>query len=215
MRREWLGDTFDHIKGSVIRTCEESIAKDIHVLPMVTDSPLWPDTDPAWDCYAWVVSRDKDAILNKNESFAFLRDARLRLRQQYDNWLALRQHYFENLQRFTGDLFLDPDTGIAFQDVEAAYHRGRPKRHDHAYVHRRELEQLTKDNERLLIVYQHKHQGNPLGYLAATKERLKQSGLNSFGYSLTHASMIFICRSSARLAALSAWLEGVDRTLAA
>lgn len=55
MRREWLGDTFDHIKGAVISACEESNANDVHVLPMITDSPTWQTKDPAWGSYGWVV----------------------------------------------------------------------------------------------------------------------------------------------------------------
>jgi hypothetical protein len=207
MRREWLGDTFDHIKGSVIATCEESVARDIHVLPMVTDDPPWPTSDPAWDCYGWVVCRGPILILNKNMPFAFVRDTTLSLRQQYDRWLTIRQAYFANVKDFRGDLFLDPDTGIAFPDVEDAYSKGRPKKNDHAYIHRHELVEMTQGNERLLIVYQHKHQGNPLGYLEATKKRLEESGLHSFGYSLTHASMVFICRSTERLRQLQQHFE--------
>ncbi len=225
MKREWLGDILDHVKGSVIKACEDGNAKDVHVLPMITDRSPSAQDDPAWNCYAWVMGRDArrnpKVFLNRDRPFAFIR-----AEVSNADWLALRQDYIRRANAsFTGDLFLDPDTGIASPDVEKAFLKGRPKntvrrtRHgnretnDHAYIHRAELASLTEGTDRFLIVYQHKHQGNA-DYLAATLERVGQirlSGgqyLSCFGYSLTHASTIFICRSPARLEELRNHLEG-------
>jgi hypothetical protein len=50
MRREYLGDSLDHPKRTVIAVCAECNEKEMRVLPMVTDAPTWQQDDPAWDC---------------------------------------------------------------------------------------------------------------------------------------------------------------------
>jgi hypothetical protein len=213
MRREYLGDSLDHPKRTVIAACEEYNQTEMRVLPMVTDEPTWVQGDPAWECYAWLLGLVRDStpreelILNKGLPFTFTRDDSLSIRQQRERWLSQRRAYFDSVADYRGDLFLDPDTGLGFQHSETAHKDGRPNRNDHAFVYRRELEQLTKDNDRLLVIYQHKHQGNAAGYLDEAKDLLSESRLTSFGYMLTHISFSFVSRSGDRLARLQQYFE--------
>src|SRR5438874_31371 len=101
MRREYLGDSLDHPKRTVIAACEECNQTEIRALPMVTDAPTWDQNDPAWECYAWLLGLVKDSvprnesILNKGLPFTFTRDGVIPVRQQRESWLAQRRHYFD------------------------------------------------------------------------------------------------------------------------
>ncbi len=207
MKRKYLGDSLDHVKRTVIAGCEEAGAAGVHVLPMVTDDPTWPPDDPAWDSYAWLLGLDRKFLRNVGLPFAFVRDRSLKPKEQKARWISVREAYFAAAGGFDGDLFLDPDTGLAFGGVEAAYLKGRPKPKDPAYVHRHELEKLTAGTDRLVVLYQHKHLGDPEGYLDKAKERLGEKGLESFGYWLTHISIMFISRSAARLKPVRSYFE--------
>jgi hypothetical protein len=108
---------------------------------------------------------------------------------------------------YVGDLFLDPDTGLGFPSAEAAHNEGRPLANDHAFVYRSELARLIGNSNRLIVVYQHKHQGQPNEYISTAKVLLNELGLASFAYSLTHISFLFLSRPGDRLTRLQRFFE--------
>jgi hypothetical protein len=93
MNLEYLGDALDHWKGSLFEYLQsEGVIRDLMVDPMATDGDQWT-----------------------NEDFAlYARLLRVRLEQviRHQAPLADRASYFAEI-REEGDLFLDPDTGIA------------------------------------------------------------------------------------------------------
>jgi hypothetical protein len=84
MNLKYLGDAFDHWKGSIIELLSGSLS-DIHVDPMLTDIDIWKPSH--------------------FETYAKL------LRVPFDNIIRYKSTY-ENIKD-EWDLFLDPDTGIA------------------------------------------------------------------------------------------------------
>ena len=128
LRREFIGDALDHWKGSLIRFLEsESLLENLAVVPMITDDLPWGDADIS------LYSRLLNAIGNK------------RILLSVKSFSGERRNYFTAV-RHTGDLFLDPDTGIATgaanrQHVEAA--------------DLKLLADLDERRRRLLIIYQH------------------------------------------------------------
>jgi hypothetical protein len=128
MNLNYLGDALDHWKGSLFKYLQrEGVLCHFAVDPMASDQAQWVETDFAiYRHLLWV---------NENQLI------------RHQSTLADRQRYFLEI-RHTGDLFLDPDTGISTGWVK--------KKIENKYIKPQEAASLlhTQD-DRLLVVYQH------------------------------------------------------------
>lgn len=124
MNRKFLGDALDHWKGSLFQSLQAAdLLQDFAVDPMATDARPWKPGDFT------VFTR----LLHVNPSQIVPHRATLRDRAKY---FAEISHH--------GDLFLDPDTGIATGRVKLAH------------VSPSEIgDLLDARTNRLLLVYQH------------------------------------------------------------
>lgn len=93
MNLEYLGDALDHWKGSLFEYLQsERVVRDLVVDPMATDADQWSDDDFA--LYACLLRVSVKQII------------------RHKALLADRSSYFAEIRQ-SGDLFLDPDTGVA------------------------------------------------------------------------------------------------------
>ena len=129
MKLAFPGDAHDHWKGSLFESLQQSsVLRDFAVDPMASDWSDWKPEDVL--LFTRLLRIDKSQLIPHNVC------------------LASRMQYFCEIKH-TGDLFLDPDTGIA---------TGRVKE-DIWYVRPAEIELLLRDSDRLLAVYQHGARG--------------------------------------------------------
>lgn len=127
MNLEFLGDALDYWKGSVfLRLQKGGILKDFSVDPMLTDPEDWYAAD--FELYADLLQIRPNQILPH----------KIKLRED-------REEYFAEVMH-TGDLFVDPDTGIALRGGSYA----------EKYIRVREVHQLLGEKlPRILCIYQH------------------------------------------------------------
>ena len=128
MNLKYLGDALDHWKGSLFEyLAKEGVLREFAVDPMASDLLPWTEVD--YSLFARLLRIDKFRIIRHHVT---LRD---------------RPRYFAEITH-TGDLFLDPDTGIATGRVT--------KRH----ISPLEVASLLeKPKDRLLVIYQHNARG--------------------------------------------------------
>lgn len=171
-----LGDALDFWKGSVIGALAGwGHLHDVHVLPMITDSPIreeWRDRHFA--LYAALLRVGQERIL----------------RQDVDFTAATRAEYFHT-GLDVGDIFVDPDTGIEPTT------RGGTK-----HIRRQEIAMLLPEEaRRIVLVYQHAYRKDD--YAAATLKQIVADdclrGCRAFAYKGGSVSMIFIARDATRL----------------
>jgi len=118
----FLGDALDHWKGSIFESLQRGgILRHFAVDPMASDLSQWTAEDFA--LYARLLRIDRGQILAHSQS------------------LVDREAYFQEI-RHTGDLFLDPDIGVATGRCSAKH------------VAPREIATLLQA-DRLVVVYQH------------------------------------------------------------
>ena len=127
MHLQYLGDALDHWKGSVFEHLQESGAlRDLRIDPMASDLAAWEPED--WLLFARLLRVRPEQILHHDHPLD--RD---------------RARYFGEIPS-SGDLFVDPDTGIATSRVKSA----------RQYLFPAEVRSLLSANpNRLLVVYQH------------------------------------------------------------
>ena len=127
MNLRFLGDALDYWKGSVfLRLQKGGILMDFSVDPMLTDPEDWQAVD--FQLYADLLQIRPNQILQHKR----------KLRED-------REEYFAEVMH-TGDLFVDPDTGIALGYAS----------HAEKYIRVREVHQLLGENlPRILCIYQH------------------------------------------------------------
>lgn len=130
MNSKFLGDAFDHWKGSLIqRLLSEGLLENFSVEPMITDVKPWDEN--TMSTYIRLLNLTNDhQIINRRRIFS-----------------NKRKKYFQNI-RHRGDIFLDPDTGIATGKASQKH------------IQITELKKLLEDNrKRILLVYQHAARG--------------------------------------------------------
>jgi len=127
MNLRFLGDALDYWKGSVfLRLQKGGTLKDFSVDPMLTDPEDWHAVD--FQLYADLLQIRPDQILQHESKL------------QED-----REEYFAEVMH-NGDLFVDPDIGIALRDTS----------HAEKYIRVREVHQLLGGKlPRILCIYQH------------------------------------------------------------
>ena len=125
MNSKYLGDALDHWKGSLISALsQKKLIRNIVVEPMITDATAWLRED--LNTYKRLLNLDSTrSICHGNSTF-----------------LGKRDKYFTKLLK-VGDVFLDPDTGIATGDASKVH------------IKISELGKLIIDSDRVLMVYQH------------------------------------------------------------
>lgn len=126
MNLEYLGDALDHWKGSLFEYLQnEGILRDFAVDPIATDRERWTQADFA--LYARLLRINRRQIIRHQAS------------------LSMRGRYFAEIMH-KGDLFLDPDTGIATSGASPIA----------KYIRPREVALLLHSAaDRVLAVYQH------------------------------------------------------------
>ena len=126
MNLEYLGDALDHWKGSLFEYLQsERVVRKLMVDPIATDGDQWTDDDFA--LYAFLLRIELKQIIRHKVP------------------LAARASYFAEI-RHQGDLFLDPDTGIATNGASPVT----------KYVKPTELAVLLQScGTRLVAIYQH------------------------------------------------------------
>jgi hypothetical protein len=126
---KFLGDALDHWKGSLISILSSKmLIRNVTVEPMITDVRLWSKED--LETYRRLQKLESTSpICHRQSTFSGRRD-----------------EYFDGVPE-GGDVFLDPDTGIATGNG------GR----EHVKV--LELGKLLSKSDRVLMVYQHSARG--------------------------------------------------------
>lgn len=177
MNRTHLGDALDFWKGRIIGCL---LAADLLHEPRAVLMP----TDWPWR-QAGVLAYARFLRLPSGEHVVGLE----RFTHQG------REAYFEQIAQLHGDIFLDPDTGIA---------RANPSE-KHVTVD--ELDQLAcSDESRIMLVYQHRLRETD--YIQDYLGRLAARGFACFAYDGGVVSMFFISRSEQRAQAVAEHLMG-------
>jgi len=109
--------------------------------------------------------------------------------------LSDRKRYFAEIAH-TGDLFVDPDTGVATGRVK------EPKR----YIRPGEIAQLLEVPDRLLVVYQHVQRQEVSARVDAVRQKLEEAvpELQWCSYESGTVAMLFCARSKQRTSAVAA-----------
>jgi hypothetical protein len=109
--------------------------------------------------------------------------------------LASRERYFDEIVQHKGDLFLDPDTGIA---------TGKEKNFQH--VRPAEIKILLRDPDRLLAVYQHGARGGKISQRVARVCCVLDgqiAGCKWSSYESGAVAMMFLSMSNQRVATVT------------
>jgi len=171
MNLKYLGDALDHWKGSLIqRLSNQGHIIDLHADPLITDDRSWNDEEIT--VYSNMLNIGKNRILNSSKVFR-------------GNIVG----YFSS--SYSGDLFLDPDTGIA------------TGQRNYKLVSVGELKSLLNINtNRVVSVYQHNAQGMIM------TERVNQvikhihkniPGIFSTSYESATVAMLFLSYNKKRI----------------
>lgn len=130
MNSEYLGDALDHWKGSLLSLLlHKGLIRNVLVEPMITDAQPW-DVDDI-DTYRRLLSLGAGCTVCHGQSI----------------FTGSRNDYFNGVPQ-NGDIFVDPDTGIAVNDASRKH------------IKVREIERLLGQSDRVVMVYQHSNRGD-------------------------------------------------------
>lgn len=173
MQLQFLGDALDHWKGALFQHlfCE-NLLKELYVEPMITDNRVW--TPKELNTYVKLLHlKNVDRIIHLDRIFT-----------------GNRVDYFNSIE-YLGDLFLDPDTGIA---------TGNATRRLIKVI---ELDLIMKNNpDRVLSIYQHTRQGIKMsGRVTEVTNCLFKNlkDISCTSYEGTMVAMLFISRNKKRI----------------
>lgn len=174
MNLRFLGDALDHWKGSLFESLlKAQVLRDFAADPMASDLESWQQED--FKLYARLLRITPAQIIGHR---ATLED---------------RAKYFGEISH-RGDLFLDPDIGIATRGM-----KGKPR----CYVKPSEIGQLLDGPfGRLLIIYQHVRAQRVASRVNDVLDTLRQE-IGSFSwcsYESGTVAMLFLARVRARAA---------------
>jgi hypothetical protein len=178
---EFLGDALDHWKGSIFESLlQASLVRDFAVDPMASDQEVWQLGD--FTLLARLLRVDRSRLI------------------PHQVGLADRKRYFAEIAH-TGDLFVDPDTGVATGKVK------KPK----CYITPGEVATLLEVPERLLLVYQHVQRQEVSERVDAVSHKLEEAvpELNWCSYESGTVAMLFLARSKQRTSAVAAHFTSV------
>jgi hypothetical protein len=141
MKKEFIGDALDHYKGSILKLLSsDDLLENLAIEPMITDDNAWtPDEISLY--LRLLCAPENTQIIHKGKPF-----------------LGNRKKYFAEINQ-TGDVFLDPDTGVTTSKVSPGH------------IKATELNIILNEdrmNKSVLIVYQHNAIGRKF------EERIKE-----------------------------------------
>ena len=171
MNSKFLGDALDHWKGSLISILSSKrLIRNVVVEPMITDVRPWSKEDI--ETYRRLLRLESTSPICHGES----------------TFSGKRDEYFDGVPE-DGDVFLDPDTGIATGNG------GR----EHIKVF--ELGKLLAKSDRILMVYQHSARGSFHERLLKIKDRVSRDicGVHCTTYESGRVAMFFISIDSYRI----------------
>lgn len=180
MNLEYLGDALDHWKGSLFEYLQaEGLLRGFAVDPMATDRDQWNEAD--FSLFARLLRIKRHQIIPHEAS------------------LLARAQYFGEIVH-AGDVFLDPDTGIATSGSSRTA----------KYVRPRELATLLRSARgRVVAVYQHVRAQKTCvrvdGCLAAVAKEIDAVGWCS--YESPTVAMLFLCDEDMRTREIARALE--------
>ncbi len=178
MKLEFLGDALDHFKGSVFEALQSSnILENFLVDGMISDIDNWAPEHLS--LYAKLLRVKRHQIVEHK--------AHLDIN---------RKSYFDEIPQ-SGDLFVDPDTGIKTSPVNEVQ----------KYLKKEELFSLMKNQkQRVVAVYQHKSRkdlrlrvDDVLKYL-----RLGDPNCKCLSYFAGNVALLFFCFQLDRIEAIRA-----------
>jgi len=174
MNLAFLGDALDHWKGSLFESMRQAgVLKDFAVDPMASDLVAWQAAD--FSLFARLLRIDAYQII------------------RHDCGLGDRVRYFAEI-RHSGDLFLDPDTGVLTG-------RRPSKRH----VGPSEISSLISDSDRLVAVYQHVRAQRVCDRVNDVRRALQaaMACCHWCSYESATVAMLFVARNAERTSAVA------------
>ena len=171
MNTKFLGDAFDHWKGSLISFLSiNRLVKNVVVEPMITNDSKWSKED--LETYSRLLKLESSSQICHGQS-TFSGD---------------RETYFDALPK-NADIFLDPDIGIATSTA------GKKR------VRVAELEKLLVNADRVLIVYQHSARGFFYKRLIQIGDRISRDipNVHYAVYECGRVAVFFISLNKARI----------------
>ncbi len=171
MNLKYLGDALDHWKGSLFEYLDNAgVLRGFAVDPMTSDHPKWKKPD--FSLYAQLLRVKNTQIIPRRST-------------------TLYRRRYNGVTSHSGDLFLDPDTGIATGPVTQK----------NQYIMPREIASLLPEStDRLLAVYQHVSRQKVSSRVGVVIDRLTEK-IDGFGwcsYESGTVAMIFISRHPSR-----------------
>lgn len=184
MNRKFIGDAFDHWKGSVLGDLvANGQLSDLRIEPMITDLQSWCEKD--FLTYARLLKLSSlECIIRHDDSFK-----------------RPSGTYFDSIDSH-GDVFFDPDTGV--KD-----HGGKPK-HIKTTEIQKVLDEDTRRN-RVLVVYQHSSRKKFAERLEEVTGLLRSRipKVQALVYECGQVAMIFISYDAKRIASIKERLAGI------
>jgi hypothetical protein len=170
MNSAYLGDALDHWKGALFSYLGgRHLLGDLAADPMLTDPDKWYHADFA--IYARLLRIPKSRVIQHTISITQNRSA-----------------YFEEISH-RGDIFLDPDVGIATSRV----------RNQSQYVQVREIDRLlSPSGDRIVVIYQHIRGCKARERVDVVVGHLP-SGCSWSSYESGTVAMLFIARKRGRV----------------
>jgi hypothetical protein len=168
----YLGDALDHWKGSLFEGLQRAeLLNEFRIDAMSTDSDMW--NAGHYNLYSHLLRIEPTQLIQHTER------------------LENREAYFKEVPR-SGDLFLDPDTGVASCEVR--------KKTQYLFPH--EIHDLLSDDDkRVLIVYQHVRAQSVSARVYNVMTALTQTpgSFWSCSYQSATVAMLFLSRNNERI----------------
>jgi len=172
MNLSFLGDALDHWKGSLFESLQKRcVVCEFAVDPMASDLVDWKPSDFA--ILAKLLRIERSQIISHNRS------------------LSDRRAYFHEIKH-RGDLFLDPDTGVATGRLSVRH------------IAPAEIADLLNPADRLLAIYQHVRAQRVTDRVDAvcTAILAKSPTVSWCSYESPTVAMIFVSRKPDRIASV-------------
>ena len=181
MNLAFLGDALDHWKGSLFESMRNAgVMQDLAIEPMASDLNAWTMSD--FRLFAQLLRVQPEQILCHSKT------------------LADREAYFAEITH-RGDLFVDPDTGVATGPVNQRKQ----------YITPREVgDLLDAETGRLLAIYQHGCR-QPMAQRVDTVLDAICRVIGVFSWSSYESgtvAMLFLSRNESRAAEIARHFEG-------
>ncbi len=183
MNLKYLGDALDHWKGALFGKLQESgLLRRFAVDLMATDLEPWSADDRR--LYCSLVHVENHQLVEHRADLA-----------------QARHSYFDEIAH-DGDLFLDPDTGVATGHVAVPTQ----------YVFPGELRDLfIRAEDRVVTVYQHIRARRPEQRIAEVLAAIRSSGsrFTCTSYHSATVAMLFLAPQRVRIEAIADYFQGL------